>query len=163
MSSPTSTFLRTSQACVRDRELDRNENNGIDKAMTNAEARTASLQFQLVWDALDELRAAKGVKPETVAAKCGFARTAWFDYRRKGSIPFHLLERVAAYLGTTVQLLLPSAKLALSGSSGTNAPRPGRGTVIENYAEMFAGLLEGVPDDVPAEHAPRWVRSALRG
>jgi hypothetical protein len=44
------------------------------------------------------------LSPETIAARCGFKRSAWFEYRKKGSIPFNLFERVAELLEVKLQL-----------------------------------------------------------
>lgn len=116
--------------------------------MAKAKAlRTASPQFQAVWDELDERRERAGQSVDLMAKKCGFKRATWFVYQRTGTIAFNKLELLAANLGTQVQLLLPPGKLAEPESSGTNAPALGRGSVIDDYARMFAGMLEGAAEE----------------
>lgn len=65
--------------------------------------RTASEEFQALWDELDELRREKGIEQKKIAERSGFKRAAWFTYRKRGSIPFHLLERVAQELGARIE------------------------------------------------------------
>lgn len=105
--------------------------------------RTASQVFQRVWDALDERRIAKGIRPETIAARCGFRRAAWYAYQAKGTIPFHFLERVAQYLEASIEANVVGRATV---RNGTPPPASLSGGVMD-HIERFRELLEQVPEE----------------
>lgn len=108
-----------------------------------AKPRTASKLFREVFDPLDELRAAKRIPQKTIAEKNGFKRAAWFEYKRKGTIPFHLLESVARYLGVKLQASVitgMSERAATSGGETIEEP-------MREFIEPLMELLEQVPED----------------
>lgn len=107
--------------------------------------RTASKLFRSIWDPLDRIREEKGVSPETVAEKCGFKRSAWFVYRSRGTIPFHLFERVAHYLGANLQA---SVTVGMSEGDGKVSPSTDGGEeTMREFIEPLMELLEEVPEE----------------
>jgi hypothetical protein len=108
-----------------------------------AKPRTASKLFRGVFDPLDELRAAKHIPQKTIAEKNGFKRAAWFEYKRKGTIPFHLLESVARYLGARLQA---SVITGMSEGVGITSATTEDET-LNDYARKFAKLIEEVPEE----------------
>lgn len=117
---------------------------GLRGAVPSRSVRTASPQFQKVWDALDAKRAARGLSPETVAQKCGFERTAWFSYRKKGTIPFNLLERLAEYLEDSVEIQL--AKSVVSDPRGKWNDVQAAGVKMPDYLKRIADELAKLPE-----------------
>lgn len=106
--------------------------------------RTASAVFRAAWDPLDREREKQKISPQTIAEKCGFKRSAWFVYRSRGTIPFHLFERVAHYLGAKLNASVSFGDLSgvgdsVSGSEGTDKMR--------EFIEPLMELLEEVPEE----------------
>lgn len=100
---------------------------------------TASPMFQALWARIEV--AAKSKDPEVIANKNGFSRATWFEYRNKGTIPFLLLERVAAYL--KLQLSVSVEDLSeVRGSTDAHQ----EGTILD-YGKKLAQLIEEVPPE----------------
>lgn len=81
------------------------------------------------------------MSPEVVAAKCGFKRAAWFEYRKKGSIPFNLFERVAAFFDAKLQL-----RVITEMSEGAATPEETQEGNLD-YGKRLARLFEDVPEE----------------
>lgn len=95
--------------------------------------------FQQLWEALEE--AAGKRSPESIAKKNGFARSTWFDYRNHGTIPFNILERLAASLKVKLYVAL-GAPPEVRGSTDVAQ----EGTPLD-YGKKLAALIEDVPPE----------------
>lgn len=104
--------------------------------------RTASPAFQREWDKLDKIRKRMELSQGAVAEKAGFKRAAWFEYRKKGSIPFNLFERVAEVLEAKLQLRVITEMSEGAATSGETQ----EGTTLD-YGKRLARLFEDIPDE----------------
>lgn len=103
-----------------------------------------SMVFQRLWAEIEQRRVKKKVKPKLLAEKSGFKRASWYAYKKKGNIPFDLLERVAAELDSRIQADVVGLSSVRHGRERPPARKQVEGDM--DYLDYFQQMLDRYPD-----------------
>lgn len=103
-----------------------------------------STVFQQIWDEIERLRDKKGLEPAFVAEKSGFKRSTWYVYKRKGNIPFHLLERVAGQVDGKLEAKVVGLSSVRNATKRPPARQAQEGDM--DQLEQFQELLDRYPE-----------------
>lgn len=154
-----SPFKQTHQVPVCAHGLYTNGHAGLGAAMAQPrKERTASKAFQDVWDPLDRMRDAKKISVKRLADKSGFKRAAYFVYANRGTIPFHMLEAMARYLGASFQATVRFGRTKSSeklDGHATSAVAHAEEKMVDSL-EPILQLLRDLPEDQRA-----WAAGAI--
>jgi hypothetical protein len=120
--------------------------------------RTASAQFQELWDTLDAERVRRKMSRKALAKHGGFRRSSYFEYAKHGHIPFNSLERVAACLKATF-----SATVQTEGSDVHDSADVGtEDSAMIDYIAPLLDVLREFPEDHRQTVAGVMIGAAVR-
>lgn len=104
-----------------------------------------SAVFQRLWVEIERRRVKKKIKPKVLAEKSGFKRASWYVYKKKGNIPFDLLERLAAELDGRIKAEVVGLSSVRNATKRLPA-RPSREGDVD-YLDHFQDMLDRFPDE----------------
>lgn len=120
--------------------------------------RTASAQFQKIWDTLDAERDRQGLSRPALAKKAGFRRSSYFTYAKHGHIPFNTLERVVACLKASFR-----ATVQIEGSDvNDSADSSAEDSAMIDYIGPLLDVLSEFPEEQRQMVAGVMIGAAVR-